>query len=163
MVNSPYAPPTAAISEVEVPGLPRVTPAKVRRAVVVLLDLLWIGPIAYRLVLELLHGKAVCGVHPISARRQPHLSNLDLLKPYKGRNCAGVLILVTTMLGMLSVLAPPVWKMMAALPLPSRVILLMKVTICSYALSLVFTSPGKEWFRKHIRNSFRLATASGAK
>ena len=70
-------------------------------------------------------------------------------KLYRGRNWARVLILVTTVLGMLSVLAPPVWKLMEALPVPSRVILLMNCIISSYALWLVFTLPGKEWFRNH--------------
>lgn len=74
-------------------------------------------------------------------------------KLYQGRNWARVLILVTTILGMLSILTPPVWKTLATLPVFSWIVMLINYIIYSYALWLFFSSPGNEWFRKRSKSS----------
>ena len=153
MVNNPYAPPSAAISLVEVLNLPRVRPAEVRRAV----QLLWLsyGLGLLSVAWSWSYYTARQSVTAVILQRALGMVIAIWLygKLYQGRNWARVLTLVTTILGMLSILTPPVWKTLVALPVFSWVVVLINYVIYSYALWLFFTSPGKEWFRKRSEPS----------
>ena len=153
MVNNPYAPPSAAISLVEVLELPRVRPAEVRRAV----QLLWFsyGLGLLSVAWSWSYYTAKQSMALIILQRAFGLVIAIWLygKLYQGRNWARVLILVTTILGMLSILTPPVWKTLATLPVFSWIVMLINYIIYSYALWLFFSSPGNEWFRKRSKSS----------
>lgn len=150
MSDNPYAPPNAPVSEVASEAL-AVRPREVTRAVWLSWSSLIVGQLLY-LANALVDGK---GYRPILLMSLAIGVPLGLLlawwingKILKGRNWARILLLLGVILSPISIrtiLLSPVYASGRVLPLVAQGI---QVPLSAWGCWLLFTSPGKEWFRK---------------
>ncbi len=150
MNGNPYAPPQAAVSEV-IPGPPAVRPREVTRAVV----LLWIGVVIGDLfsLIDAWVNRGRPGVPGLVVALIALPIGLLIVwwftgKILKGRNWARILVLISVLLlpfNIWFVAINPAMTGQRLLPVLTQV---GPWPLYAWACWLVFSSPGKEWFRR---------------
>jgi hypothetical protein len=69
-------------------------------------------------------------------------------KVFLGRNWARIVVLISTVVGLVVMFSGSTAKLLAAMPLAPKIVMWFGTAVSLVVVWLLFLSPGREWFRK---------------
>lgn len=151
MDENRYSPPKAAIEDVVAADAERKRPQPVVLAV-------QLGAVSYLLglVVMIVSWDYYSRIQPLTFTLISQGASLAFTiwiyyKVWVGRNWARVTFLVFSVLGILFVFNGTVWKMLTDTPMIAKVQMVSGAAISIVTIYLLFTSPGREWFRSSAK------------
>ncbi len=149
MNDNRYAPPNAPVGDVQREPTPKQRPREIVLAIQLMVTQFVVGT-----VVMILRWDFYASLQPAAPTIAGQVIGLAFgiwiwTKIYQGRNWARILLLVSTVVGLLAqATMPAMHKAMLAAPLLVQFAMMSGAAISLIDLWLLFSSPGREWFRK---------------